>query len=183
MPLMKTLRYPFFFALIFSMQTVLSAQGRVFDWSRPSPSGQIMLGVASFGDGTFVLVGEQGDYLRTTDGGDSWHRYQTGLSRILRGVDAAGDVGQVSLQGSFKTDSGEILCQAALQGVGIVLLPVFYVAEHLENGRLLPVLPDCSTAPEREIYLVYPPNRFQSTRMRLFVDLLIAETKKLPWVR
>ena len=93
MPLMKTLRYPFFFALIFSMQTVLSAQGRVFDWSRPSPSGQIMLGVASFGDGTFVLVGEQGDYLRTTDGGDSWHRYQTGLSRILRGVDAAGDVG------------------------------------------------------------------------------------------
>ncbi|WP_425038689.1 LysR family transcriptional regulator [Primorskyibacter sp. S187A] len=96
--------------------------------------------------------------------------------------DAASDTGQVSLRGSFKADSGEILCKAALEGLGIVLLPIFYVAEHLNSGRLIAVLPDCSTDPDREIYAVFPPNRFQSTRLRLFVDHLVTEAKTLPWV-
>ncbi|MCK0150145.1 LysR family transcriptional regulator [Marivita sp. S6314] len=96
--------------------------------------------------------------------------------------DAAGKTGQVSLQGTFKADSGEILCRAALQDIGIVLLPIFYVAEHLESGRLQPVLADYTTFPEREIYAIFPPNRFQSTRLRLLVDPLVAESRKLPWV-
>lgn len=99
-----------------------------------------------------------------------------------RYTNAAGATGKIALQGSFKADSGDILCQAAVQDVGIVLLPIFYVAEHLEAGRLQHVLPDFATAPKREIYAVFPPNRFQSTRLRLFVDHLVAAAKKLPWL-
>lgn len=94
----------------------------------------------------------------------------------------AGVTGQVSLQGSFKADSGNILCGAALQDVGIVILPIFYVSEHLESQDLQIVLPDFVTSPKREIFAVFPPNRFQSTRLRLFVDHLIATSKKLPWI-
>lgn len=93
-----------------------------------------------------------------------------------------GESGQIALQGTFKADSGDILCRAALQNVGIVLLPIFYVAEHLESRRLQHVLPDFVTSPKREIYAVFPPNRFQSTRLRLFVDHLVATAKRLPWL-
>jgi len=67
-----------------------------------------------------------------------------------RYTNKAGDKGQVSLHGSFKADSGDILCRAALKGVGIVMLPIFYVSEYLENGDLQIMLPDFETFPKRE---------------------------------
>lgn len=98
-----------------------------------------------------------------------------------RYTDKAGDKGQVSLQGTFKADSGDILCRAALEGIGIVILPIFYVSEHLKSGDLQIILPDLETFPKREIFTVFPPNRFQSTRLRLFVDHLVKTAKRLPW--
>lgn len=95
--------------------------------------------------------------------------------------DPDGNTGQVGLTGSFKSDSGDILCQAALEGIGIVMLPIFYVAEHLEEGGLRSILTDYETWPKREIYAVFPPNRFQSKRLRLFVDHLVSSCNKLPW--
>ena len=94
----------------------------------------------------------------------------------------AGETGQVSLQGNFKADSGNILCSAALQDVGIVILPIFYVSEHLQSQDLQIVLPGLATYPKREIFAIFPPNRFQSTRLRLFVDHLVSTAKRLPWV-
>ena len=95
--------------------------------------------------------------------------------------DAAHQVGQVALNGTFKSDSGDLLCRTAVEGVGVALLPVFYVAEHLNAGRLQRVLPDYLTWPERDIHAVFRPNRYQSTRLRVFVDHLIAACKRLPW--
>ena len=95
--------------------------------------------------------------------------------------DDAGQIGQVTLGGNFKADSGDILCSAALKGVGIAILPVFYVAAHLKNQELQAVLSDYVTSPKRDIYAVFQPNRFQSTRQRLFVDHLVSTCKQLPW--
>jgi DNA-binding transcriptional LysR family regulator len=100
-----------------------------------------------------------------------------------RYTDVGGQTGQVALKGNFKADSGTILCRAALQDVGIVTLPIFYVSEYLESRHLQIVLPDFVTFPKREIYAVFPPNRFQSTRLRLFVDHLVATSKQLPWLK
>ena len=89
--------------------------------------------------------------------------------------------GQVSLNGSFKSDSGDMLCRAALEGIGIVILPVFYVAQELRDKRLNQLLPEFQTWPERDIHAVFQPNRYQSTRLRIFVDDLVAACKELPW--
>jgi hypothetical protein len=43
------------------------------------------------------------------------------------------------------------------------------------------VLSDYVTSPKRDIYAVFQPNRFQSTRQRLFVDHLVSTCKQLPW--
>jgi DNA-binding transcriptional LysR family regulator len=95
--------------------------------------------------------------------------------------DPVGKSGLVSLTGNFKSDSGDILCRAAIEGVGIVNLPVFEVAKHLESQELRSILPNYVTQPRREIYAVFQPNRFQSLRQRLIVDHLVATCKQLPW--
>lgn len=89
--------------------------------------------------------------------------------------------GQVDLKGSFKCDSGSVLCDAALEGIGIVALPIFYVAEHLKDGSLQALLQGYVTWPKRDIHAVFPPNRFLSTRLRLLIDDLAAACKELPW--
>lgn len=99
-----------------------------------------------------------------------------------RYVDKVGTKGQVSLRGNFKADSGEVLCGAALKDIGIVILPIFYVSEYLASKELQIILPDFKTFPKREISAVFPPSRFQSTRLRLFVDHLVSTAKGLPWV-
>jgi DNA-binding transcriptional LysR family regulator len=89
--------------------------------------------------------------------------------------------GQVSLKGSFKSDTGQMMCEAALQGIGIAILPIFYVADHLKTGSLVEILPDYITWPNRDIHVVFMPNRYLSTRLRLFVDHLTKACKSLPW--
>ncbi len=96
-----------------------------------------------------------------------------------RAVD--GRQGRVGLTGSFKSDSGQMLCSAAMEDMGIVLLPVFYAAEHLASGQLTGLLTDYETWPVRDIHAVFPPNRFVSTRLRLFIDHLAWVCKDLPW--
>ncbi|MFX0543299.1 substrate binding domain-containing protein [Roseovarius sp. S4756] len=100
-----------------------------------------------------------------------------------RYLDAAGSAGQISLRASFRTDSGDMLCSAALAGVGIAILPIFYVAAHLETGALRAILPEYTTAPQRDIFAVFPPSRFQSTRLRLLVEHLVGTCRDLPWER
>lgn len=102
-------------------------------------------------------------------------------SHEWRYKDQDGQSGQVSLTGTFKSDTGQMMCEAALQSVGIAILPIFYVAQHLKSGALIKVLPDYTTWPHRDIHAVFMPNRYLSTRLRLFVDHLATVCKALPW--
>jgi DNA-binding transcriptional LysR family regulator len=104
----------------------------------------------------------------------------TGLHE-WRYQDGEGQSSHVSLGGTFKSDSGQMMCGAALQGIGIAILPIFYVAEHLKSGVLIEILPSYTTWPDRDIHAVFMPNRYLSTRLRLLVDHLTAVCKTLPW--
>ncbi len=83
-----------------------------------------------------------------------------------------GREGMVSLQSSFKADAAEMMIEAACQGIGIMISPVFFLTEALAAGTLVPILTGFTTWPERNLYAVFPPNRYLSTRLRLFVDHL-----------
>lgn len=61
---------------------------------------------------------------------------------------------------------------AALNGLGISLLPHFMAADALEKGDLVRVLPEWQTEPI-PLYVVYPPNRHLSNKVRVFVDWLV----------
>lgn len=77
--------------------------------------------------------------------------------------------------------SGRYLCAvndarsyvtAALAGHGVAQLPDFMVREELNRGDLVPVLGEWS-ADAIPLYIVYPPNRHLSNKVRVFVDWLV----------
>ncbi|MCZ2498358.1 LysR family transcriptional regulator [Xylophilus sp. Kf1] len=68
-------------------------------------------------------------------------------------------------------DSFATLCQAALDGVGVVGLPDYIVRDDLDAGRLEQVLPTC-TLGEGIVHAVFATRRGLSPAVRLLIDAL-----------
>ncbi len=79
----------------------------------------------------------------------------------------------------IRTNSGDMMLEAALSGLGLTLLPQFYVEDHIKAGRLVHILPEYQTFPERTIFALYPEKRYLSTKVRLFLDLIAKECERL----
>jgi LysR family transcriptional regulator, regulator for bpeEF and oprC len=63
---------------------------------------------------------------------------------------------------------------AGLAGLGVVMTACFQVQEHVASGALQPVLQEWCPEPI-PIYVVYPPNRHLSAKLRVFVDWVVDE--------
>jgi LysR family transcriptional regulator, regulator for bpeEF and oprC len=63
---------------------------------------------------------------------------------------------------------------AGLAGLGVALIATFQAQEHIASGALQPVLLDWCAEPI-PIYVVYPPNRHLSAKLRVFVDWVAEE--------
>ena len=61
---------------------------------------------------------------------------------------------------------------AAKTGLGVSLIPRFMARELLASGELVQVLEDWQRPP-MPLYIVYPPNRHLSNKVRVFVDWLV----------
>jgi DNA-binding transcriptional LysR family regulator len=77
----------------------------------------------------------------------------------------------IPVVGRLCSNNGEVLRDAAVRGLGIILLPRFIVEPELQQGRLQIVLPDYRAA-ELSMYAIYPVNRHLSVKVRLLVDFL-----------
>lgn len=75
----------------------------------------------------------------------------------------------ISIDGVFCSNNGEVLRDAAVKGLGIVLLPTFIVERELERGELQVILPDYEL-PELTLCVIYPVNRHLSTKIQLFTQ-------------
>jgi DNA-binding transcriptional LysR family regulator len=72
----------------------------------------------------------------------------------------------------LRLDSAEAIRDAAIDGLGIALLPDFLVAQELAAGRLQRVLSDWETD-EVRVLAVYPQRRLLEPRVRRFIDLMV----------
>ncbi|MGB3876685.1 MAG: LysR family transcriptional regulator [Shinella zoogloeoides] len=61
---------------------------------------------------------------------------------------------------------------AALAGLGVAPMPCFMAHDALSSGQLVPILPGWRAGPI-PLYVVYPPNRHLSNKVRVFVDWLV----------
>jgi DNA-binding transcriptional LysR family regulator len=83
--------------------------------------------------------------------------------------------------GSLCANNAEILCDAALKGQGIALLPTFIAGAALRDRRLRIILSDYK-APALSLYAVYPPTRHLSVKVRMFIDFLVERFgQEQPW--
>jgi DNA-binding transcriptional LysR family regulator len=80
------------------------------------------------------------------------------------------------VEGGLQIDNGEAQLAAALEGAGIVYLPVDLVTEPLRTGRLVEVLPHWQrmTLP---IHLVYPSRRLVPRRLSAFMEAIATGLK------
>ena len=62
------------------------------------------------------------------------------------------------------------MAEAALHGVGIAYVYEGYVREHLQNGRLVQLLPDWTPVYDG-LCLYYPRQRHITAALRAFIDL------------
>lgn len=76
---------------------------------------------------------------------------------------------QVTVNGVFCSNNGEVLKDAAIKGLGIAFLPTFLIQQELETKRLTVILPDYQPA-EINLCLVYPINRHLNTKIQLFTE-------------
>lgn len=69
-------------------------------------------------------------------------------------------------------NSAAMLAEACVAGVGLALLPLFSCRQHIEQGRLVHILPDYQHTANRGVYVIYPDKQFTPLRVRRFIDLL-----------
>ena len=78
-----------------------------------------------------------------------------------------------TLRSRINANNGEVLTEAAAQGLGITLQPDFIVASFLAAGRVEAILADFPV-PELGIYAMLPSNRHVPHRVRVLMDTLAA---------
>jgi DNA-binding transcriptional LysR family regulator len=71
----------------------------------------------------------------------------------------------------LSTNNGEVLKEAAIQGLGIAMMPTFIVEDALVDGRLRTVLADYCPRPFG-LYAVRPTRHFTPARVRVLIDFL-----------
>ena len=86
--------------------------------------------------------------------------------------DADGNRIRVDVTATMTASSGDFLCAAAKQGLGIAMQPTFIAGEAISRGELVPILSDYQW-PITPAYAVYPPTRHLSYRVREFIDFLV----------
>ncbi len=81
----------------------------------------------------------------------------------------------------MRANNGQMMRQAALSGVGIIVAPSFIIGNDIKKQKLIPLLTNYVTAPERNIYALFPHNRFLSVKVRLFIDFLAQKFSGTPY--
>jgi DNA-binding transcriptional LysR family regulator len=83
-----------------------------------------------------------------------------------------GDVISIDIPSNTTANTGEYLCQAAIEGKGLFLCPDFICYKAVKEGVLVTILDDYVISDISTGYAVYPQTRHLSQRVRKLVDFL-----------
>lgn len=79
----------------------------------------------------------------------------------------------------LQADSADVLCRAAMNGIGIAHLPAYLMREAVASGKLQVLLADYQTV-QHPIRILYPVRKHLSPKVRLFIDFLAEEWQREP---
>ncbi|MBV6823119.1 LysR family transcriptional regulator [Pseudomonas sp. PD9R] len=96
-------------------------------------------------------------------------------------ISATGEAVTVDVNGPYRVNVFEALCEAAIAGLGILQAPLSACGADLEAGRLVRLLPDYD-AGFVPIYAVMPSSSWIPQKTRVMVDFLVEEFQRNPWL-
>jgi DNA-binding transcriptional LysR family regulator len=100
-------------------------------------------------------------------------------------TDQVADLIEIALCGRLRINDSEALLCAALDGLGLALLPTWLVGQDIRAGRLVTLLPggegSITGGPERAIWGIYPPKKVVSPKVRVFLAFLDQRFGKPPY--
>ncbi|MCW3480825.1 LysR family transcriptional regulator [Neisseriaceae bacterium JH1-16] len=85
----------------------------------------------------------------------------------------------VTVQGGLSANNGDVLLDAARQGLGIIRQPTFLVGDDLASGRLIEILADYPLPP-LQLYALYPHRQHLPRKVRVLVEFLEAAFAAAP---
>ncbi len=137
-----------------------------------SPNRRMVVAAPSF-------IEKHGMPARPEDCADYDAVVQTGLHvwHFSQGADKV----EVRVSGPIRATSGDVLHDAALMGLGIVLKSAWDVAPDVASGRLVNLLPDWSCDDDGHIYAARPPSPYVPAKVRVFIDFLKSKYGPAPY--
>lgn len=102
------------------------------------------------------------------------------IGKNWRFIDSHGKACNVQVPVRMRANNGEILLDAAIAGLGVVLTPSFIAYKAIKEKRLQAIMTDY-TIEDSSAYAVYPQTRFVSYRVRKFIDFLTARFAGQPY--
>jgi len=78
---------------------------------------------------------------------------------------------EIKVSGRMQANMADPIRIAAVNGLGIVMLPRYIVGRDIEKGKLQPLLEDYAIDP-MPIHAVYPHRKYLSTKVRVFIEYL-----------
>jgi DNA-binding transcriptional LysR family regulator len=78
----------------------------------------------------------------------------------------------VRVSGPFRTNDGDLLRRAAIEGYGLIQASELEILRELRSGRLVQVLCDHEIGGNAAIWALYPSGRHMLPRMRVLLDFL-----------
>ncbi len=89
----------------------------------------------------------------------------------------------VEVSGNFASDNCDAVREAAINHLGIAMLPMYMIDDDLRRMRLKQVIPSWSV-PEQGIYAIYPRRHILSSKVQTLVNMLAAKLGDSPdWNR
>ncbi|WP_342050531.1 MULTISPECIES: LysR family transcriptional regulator [unclassified Cupriavidus] len=89
----------------------------------------------------------------------------------------SGESTAVATRGRFSTNNMPALRTAALEGLGIAMLPRDLANADIREGRLRPLL-ESFGSPGRPLHIVYMPDRLMTRKLSSLIDFLVAHFPK-----
>lgn len=87
----------------------------------------------------------------------------------------------VKTTGNFRTDNGEAIRDACINGMGLTINSTWSAYKHLETGELVQVLEDYPLASQTAIWAVYPSSRLLAAKVRAFIDYFVEYFGDVPY--
>jgi DNA-binding transcriptional LysR family regulator len=88
----------------------------------------------------------------------------------------------VKISGALESNEGQVICNAGLNGLGIVIQPSYIIHDDVVAGRLIPIVDDWDL-PRLKINIAWPNRKYVPSKVRAFVDFLVAHFDSMEYER